>query len=168
MLGRIHPKTIDVGLANPVAVRLDQGIDDVRADRVVVVGVVLQGGYVAALDLRIAVVVSNLAAAMIPVRVAQFGRHGTIGASPEAKRKLLVIGIVVWRIAWVSPIIARVIYHHVEDDTHRPRLPIFLKTVSSVDKVDEIFLGAEVGVDSQIVADVVPVIPTRIVLEHWR
>ena len=82
MLHRVNSEPVNIGLADPIAVCLDQRVDDRRADVVVVVGVVLQPVRIAVLVLGIRIVIGHFPASVIPVAVAEFDWHRAI-ATPE-------------------------------------------------------------------------------------
>lgn len=83
MLDRVHAKAIDVRLTDPVVVYGDQGIDDPGADLVVVVGEILQRTDVAQLVFGGVIVIADLAAAVIELRIAQLLWNRPIRPPPE-------------------------------------------------------------------------------------
>ena len=82
VLYSVDTKAVDVDLANPVGVCLDEGIDDVGADRVVVVGVVLERRYVPELVFRGRVEVAYLS----PRRWYQSGFLNSVGTGRSDRR----------------------------------------------------------------------------------
>jgi hypothetical protein len=57
---------------------------------------------------------------------------------------------------------------YIEDDADGPGLAVSAEVMSGLDEVDQVLLGAEVGIDVEVVIDVVAVIGARIIFKHWR
>jgi hypothetical protein len=87
VLYRVDSEAVNVGFADPVGVCLDEGIDDVGAGRVVVVGVVLECRYVSELVFRGRVEVAHLSPPVVPVGVPQLCGHWPVGL-PERRAVL--------------------------------------------------------------------------------
>src|SRR6202011_753587 len=112
-------ESIDVSFADPVRVGCYQGIDDIRANCVVVICVVLQPGDVHMLVFRSMIKVSHLAATMVPVLVAQLRGNRPVSAAEIAERKHLVLEVEIRKSALVKPVVAGMVDDDVENDTDR-------------------------------------------------
>ena len=55
--------------------------------------------------------------------------------------------------------------HHIKDNADRIGLAIFLVIVGCLNEVDQVLFGAKVGVDVEVVVDVVAMVGTRVILE---
>ena len=170
MFDSIDSKTVHVGLAHPITVGLDEGIDYLRSDRVIVGRIILQRIDVSMLPLRVPVipVLRDLALSVVTLGVPQIVRDRPVGAPPGSEVKALIVRIVVGKVARIAPVIARVIDDYVENDSHRPRLTVERERMRGIDEIDQVLLGAEVRIYVEVVVDVVSVIGIRVVLENRR
>src|SRR5580704_13718974 len=168
MLDGVDTEAIHVSFADPVAVSFDEGVDDIRADGVIIIGVVLETIHVTVLVLGIGVVVTHLPATVVPVLVAELDRNGTIIAPEISEIELSIVRIEVTELARIKPVIARMIDHDIEDDADRKRMPFLFKAVSRLDEFDEVLLRPEMWIDPQVVTDVVAMIGVCIVLKNRR
>jgi len=57
---------------------------------------------------------------------------------------------------------------HVENDTNGKWMAVLLEIVCSVDEIDEILFGSEMGIDAKVIVDVVAVVGVVVVLEYRR
>jgi len=162
VLNSVHAEAIDIGFANPVAVGVDQGVDNGVPRCVIIIGVIAQRRHIAVLVFRVRVVIVHVAATMVQRFVAEFGGYRTIGAVEIAEGKLLVGIKVVFDFVFVVPVRAGVVDNDVEDNPHGRR-----PGVGGSHEIDEVLLGADLGIDVEIVIDVVPVIGAGIVFKDW-
>ena len=105
MLDGVDAKAVDVGLADPVTVGLDNGVDDLRADGIIVIGIVLQSNDVAELIFRGDVKVSDLAAAMVPIGIARLGGNWLAAFAKAAEVEALGV-VILLGAPFILPVIA--------------------------------------------------------------
>src|SRR5262249_39825742 len=110
----------------------DEGIDDVRTDGVVVIGVVLETGDVGVLVFRSVIEIAYFAAPMIPVFIAKFGGNGAVAFSEIPKGEHLIVKIEEPESALVKPVVAGMINDDIENDTDGKWMAVLLEIVRSV------------------------------------
>jgi hypothetical protein len=133
VLDRIDAKAVHVRFADPIAVGCDGGIDDVRTDGVVIIGIVLEAGDVAVLVFRSAIEIAYLAAPMIPVFIAKFGGNRAVTPAEIPKGKNLIVELEERDSALVKPVVARMIDDDIENDTDGKWTAVQLEIVRGVD-----------------------------------
>jgi len=86
---------------------------------------------------------------MIPVFVAEFSGYRAVVSAEISKREDLIVEVEEAESALIKPIVSGMIDNNIENYADWKGMAVLLEIMCGVDQIDQILLGAEMGINAR-------------------